>query len=427
MNNRVDENFYQIMMSNIRPKCEPIITASETKEDGTTIEFIWKAKDIKSMSLKQSIDPMGRELPYIELTWTEIYTGEGDFENSDKYVTTTPKMAVNLTIAQNLGFFNTWKLLYTNSVKWKQLYDNKKTWKQLRNDVEKKMIEYPILFLENKPEIKDRTITWKAKDFLSFLTEQFPYAINLKESTTSFYNPIRQALSLFYGTKDKPSSKFEEYTRVSMYTIQKLIENNYSDLSISSLYVDSDVKSFLKNYLDLENFYLIFGKDCLNIARFLELTEKENQTQIKINTMFKTPQKDKIPQISKYVYSVYGYDENGKWVQEYKSNGENYFRTLNNEGEEYNENNPLNSKHDILDTDLPYERTDKLKAYFNSSKVVLNFECLPHFEFNPNDIAEIQKSVFGDNEESKMCKALIVSSELTYNGVFRQKIIAHEI
>ena len=179
----------------------------------------------------------------------------------------------------------------------------------------------------------------------------------------------------------------------------------------------------MKNYLDLKDFYLIFAKDHLDICRFSELTKKENKTQFKNNTMFKTPIKDKIPQISKYVYAVYGYDDAGKnWVQTYNSNNTNFFVNLNNEGEEYVENNPLNSYIRYA----PSERTRKLNNYFDSSKAILNFECLPHFEFNPNDIAEVQKSVFAQDENT-MCSALIISSEIIYNGAFRQKIIAHEI
>ena len=73
---QVSDAYKELVKSNIRPKCEPIIKVSGVDNTGKEIELIWNAKNIKDLKYKRAIDPVGRELPYMELTWTEIYTGK---------------------------------------------------------------------------------------------------------------------------------------------------------------------------------------------------------------------------------------------------------------------------------------------------------------------------------------------------------------
>ena len=72
----VSDAYKELVKSNIRPKCEPIIKVSGLDDSGNEVELVWQAKNIKDMTFKRGIDPVGRELPYLELTWTEIYTGK---------------------------------------------------------------------------------------------------------------------------------------------------------------------------------------------------------------------------------------------------------------------------------------------------------------------------------------------------------------
>ena len=59
----VSDKLKEIMASNIRPKCEPIIKISGIDNNGNQTTITWQAKDIKSMTFKRGIDPIGRELP----------------------------------------------------------------------------------------------------------------------------------------------------------------------------------------------------------------------------------------------------------------------------------------------------------------------------------------------------------------------------
>ena len=130
---QVSDAYEELVKSNIRPKCEPIIKISGTDNEGKEIELIWKAKNIKDLNYKRSIDPIGRELPYMELTWTEIYTGNLNAENyPEKYNNVAKYMAVELTFMQDLGFYNTWKTLNNSKKKWSDLFNGGVTWKELK-------------------------------------------------------------------------------------------------------------------------------------------------------------------------------------------------------------------------------------------------------------------------------------------------------
>ena len=417
----ISDKFAEVMMSNVRPKAEPIIRAIKTNDNGETTELIWKAKDIKNMSLKQSIDPMGRELPYIELTWTEIYLGQEDFESSAKFINASSKMAVYLTITQNLGFYNVWRTLYSGGITWEDLADRRKTWKSLKNNVETESIEYPVLFLEDKPEINGMTITWKARDFLSFLSAPFFYP-NRATENISFFDPIISSLE---GISDEEvsTSEFNNYLLNTKIMFDDAKTEN-PNLFMNKIYVNSDTKTFLKNYLSLKNFYLIFDKEKLNFIRFLDLPRANHKTSFKNNVIFKKPKREKIPQISKYIYSIYDYNDSGDWVQVYVDGNKNPSVTFNKQGEEYVENNPLNYYRHYS---TPSEKADTLTTYFDASKVVLSFECLPHFEFGSNDVVEVQSNLYTEDGTTKSHKTLIIKNEITYSGAFRQKIIAHEI
>ena len=77
----VSQKFLELMKSNIRPKIEPTITVMGQDSNGSPVVLSWKPSNIQSMTYKRGIDPVGRTLPYMELTWTEIYYGKLNAEN----------------------------------------------------------------------------------------------------------------------------------------------------------------------------------------------------------------------------------------------------------------------------------------------------------------------------------------------------------
>ena len=156
----VSNAYKELVKSNIRPKCEPIIKASGKDNNGKYIELIWQAKNIKDLNYKRGIDPVGRELPYMELTWTEIYTGEFDAENyPEKYNNVARYMQVELSFVQNLGFHATWKSLFNKATKWNDLFLGNVSWKGVKNQVQQEVIRLPKMFLTARPKIEGKTIT----------------------------------------------------------------------------------------------------------------------------------------------------------------------------------------------------------------------------------------------------------------------------
>ena len=69
----VSQKFLELMQSNIRPKIEPTITVKGQDSEGNQVVLTWKPSNIQDMKYKRGIDPVGRTLPYMELTWTERY------------------------------------------------------------------------------------------------------------------------------------------------------------------------------------------------------------------------------------------------------------------------------------------------------------------------------------------------------------------
>jgi hypothetical protein len=91
---QVSNAYKELINSNIRPKCEPIITISGIDNTGKETTLVWESKNIQELTYKRKIDPIGRELPYMELSCTQIYEGKLDnkkypekYQNIVKYMT----------------------------------------------------------------------------------------------------------------------------------------------------------------------------------------------------------------------------------------------------------------------------------------------------------------------------------------------------
>ena len=99
----------------------------------------------------------------MELIWTEIFIGKLNAQNyPEKYNNIASYMKVELSFAQDLGFYNTWQSLRNNGTTWKDLFSQNVTWKQLKKTVPQETVKMPTMFLSAKPTIKGQTITWVA-------------------------------------------------------------------------------------------------------------------------------------------------------------------------------------------------------------------------------------------------------------------------
>lgn len=298
------DKFLEIMKSNIRPKCEPKIIVTGTAADGTTKTIEWNAKDIKSLSFHRSIDPVGRNLPIMELSWTEVYYGKLNEQNFPiKYNNIAKYMTVNLEFHQFLGFYQTWKML--KSMNWKQV--KSLTWKKVKNEVAFETVKMPMMFLSATPEISGHTIKWTAKDALSFLTEnqvkEFGASISLGGSGLSIprYNPIVYLLINARAAFNHSKELFDYYTR----TINYFDSLDKTNLLPTGIIFDGATNSEIMNYLSPLNEYLDFETDKIVKKTFEGARTTTTDVNIPLKLQYGSPICEPCVPMSAYAYKQY--------------------------------------------------------------------------------------------------------------------------
>lgn len=473
---QVSDAYKELVKSNIRPKCEPIIKVSGIDNTGKEIELVWNAKNIKDLKYKRSIDPIGRELPYMELTWTEIYTGKLNNESyPEKYNNVTRYMVVELSFVQDLGFYNTWKTLFNGEIKWKDLFSKKATWKQLKNQVSQEIIPMPKMFLSAKPTISGQTITWTAKDLMFFLdsTQVKSFEPSLIGENINIYNPIIYLLTNERGNY-RYNKNIADCIQLSIDKLFELSKNQPNNYLTKDILFNGSTKTNIMNYASVFCLHWDFdanGAICLNELDY----DKGTYYCFDKKTMFNYPIITKGTNISSYSFKHYNIeaDEGGQYSKNYSSiyyygnvpiyrfnfnkygrvltdthipqeinyalsdtpeqmtiipinhNGyEDFLPTYFGSGETYVEDNPVNP----YDSHSPIaiNRLDLLCSYFNDGTVNLEFETLENLAVETNDVAYIDTNLYNNDEQIKK-EALIVKTEIAYNGALREKIIAHEV
>ena len=484
---QVSNAYKELVKSNIRPKCEPTIKVTGKDNNGNDIELIWGAKNIKDLKYKRSIDPVGRELPYMELTWTEIYTGKLNAESyPEKYNNVTKYMTVELSFVQDLGFYNTWKTLFDNENTWKELFAKRATWKQLKNKVSQETITMPKLFLSARPSISGQTITWVAKDLLSFANENQLMEFIGSETTNPIF--LKNVISYFTlnlrGAFLNSSGLFKAYTD----TVTELLkEESINEIVDKRIICDGNTNNIILNLSSIYNYYLDF-KD--NIFVMKKFNPSSVSYKFKNKVLYSHPKIENSTNISSYgfKYRVAEADQSKAyykkpiWAKEYAGDFGSVFHmhyVLDDYGEAYISNENLenrlnggdiktadlvgqttdpnqeiyvipikyNSYDDLINIDNigetffednpinPYSsedavsmaRKDFLNNYFTNNSSVITFEGLPNLSIEPDDFTEVDTNLYQTNNEKITKKALVVYMELSYSGSLKQKIIAHEV
>lgn len=479
---QVSDAYKELVKSNVRPKAEPIIKVSGKDNNGNDIELVWRAKNIKDLKYKRGIDPVGRELPYMELTWTEIYTGRLNAESyPEKYNNITKYMAVELSFVQDLGFHNTWKTIFDGGITWKSLFSQKATWKQLKNSVSQETIVLPKMFLSARPTINGQTITWVAKDLLGFANEN-----QIMQFTGSSETPLnlKNILSYFIlnsrGAFLKTNDLFNSYTE----TVESLKNDDTFNVTLDKRIIcDGKTNSIILNLASIFNYYIDFHE---NIAVFKKFNPTKVDFSFNKKTIFKHPSIEQSTNISSYnfKYRIAELDQNNAYykspsnVIDYGNGNCHSFYVLNGYGEAYaseestkllnagqintvdwlrkttNPNEKVyvvpiryNPYDNIIDIDNigevfsednpinPYNkdeeemilRKDFLNAYFSNSSSSISFETLANLSLETNDIIEVSTNLYDENGNEVVKKAIIVKIELFYNGSLKQNIKAHEV
>lgn len=473
------DKFLEIMKSNIRPKCEPKITVTGTAADGTTKTLEWNAKDIKSLSFHRSIDPVGRELPIMELSWTEVYYGKFNLQNFPiKYNNVAKYMSVNLEFHQFLGFYRTWKAL--KSLTWKQV--KALTWKKVKNEVAFETIKMPMMFLSGIPEISGHTIKWTAKDALSFLTENQIHAFNIKgvnDTNVPFYNPIVYLLINARGSFTHSKELFDYYTR----TINYFNELEKTKKLPNGIIFDGATNSEIMNYLSPVNEYLDFSDDKIVKKQFVGKRNNETtNTDVPLSLQYGNPICEPCLTISGYKYKKYSANisNNTDSVSPSKSTnmgvdtgtGKNVYKLdylfkgygkapsnvqasninraivfsatetdilnynpieynpvdvdipLSNRGEPYIEDNHLNS----YEESTIKIRANNLKDWFVDGAHIIKNTTPALFNWNVGEFANVETQLWDDStNKNYIAFSLLLEYNIEYNGTIKQSNIAHEM
>lgn len=468
----VSSKFVSIMNSNIRPKTDFKITVTG---NGNTLE--WTSKDITNFTFKRGIDPVGRNLPFLELTWEEIYLGELNTENeATKYNNITPYMKVELIFEQSLSFINTWQDVYKYT--WSNLFSNGMTWRDVLKKPQTEVVRMPTMFLVGKPEVKDQKIRWTARDFLYFLNS--PQDIGF-ESDINFANIPR-----YFLLSERANFKDNNFMMLPITQTQANLHSK-SELNFTMSHItlfNDTTKNILKNILASANHFLIFNKNGdakpVEFYRFSR-TPDYNTPKFTGDIMKSYPRLTKGKDISSFSFSQYNVklDEENKYTLstpdesftigsntvvnrffykdfgkiEINSSNENSFlpKTINKnaltvlnslniipvslnsveifinnekDGEQFIENNNcnfFNSQDDLL-----LRRKSKLNMWFSRNYYTMEFEGLPMFHLEPNDYVRVDTNLFENGVRVKKY-GLILEQELTFNGAFNQKTIVREV
>lgn len=469
----VSDAYKEIMESNIRPKCEPVITVSGTSNTGEEIHLEWRGKNIKSMTYKRGIDPAGRTLPYMELEWTEIYTGKFNAQNyPEKYNNIAKYMAVDLSFTQSLGFYSTWKTIYDTLKTWAGFFTGNKTWKQVKDETSIETIRVPRMFLEARPTISGTTITWKAKDILYFLDEKIIKSFNAR-SDGNRINPaiylLVDARGAFLNNRPLFDVMHQSVLNASAYA------NAHPAVLDKNVLLDGATKDLLMNYLSLWNLWLTYSSADGSFS-IVDAYTPTVQQSFTAKTLFDYPKVTNGTDISTYNFKHYGleldqssaytktpylyfniqgnpvyrYDFKGygqladdtisamgdvnyaisevnTTLQIYPMNYNGYDNILDNKaiGESYVEDNQVNPFDKTTNT--AQNRFAFLKQYFNKDCASLEFECLANPALETGDIISVITNLYDTSGEQIQKDALVVQFEITYNGSMKEKIIAHEV
>lgn len=478
------DKFLEIMKSNIRPKCEPKITVTGTAADGTTKTIEWNAKDIKSLSFHRSIDPVGRNLPIMELSWTEVYYGKFNEQNFPiKYNNIVKYMTVNLEFHQFLGFYQTWKML--KSMTWKQV--KSLTWKKVKNEVAFETVKIPMMFLSATPEISGHTIKWTAKDALSFLTEnqvkEFGASLSLGGNGLEIprYNPIVYLLINARAAFNHSKELFDYYTR----TINYFNGLEKTNLLPTGIIFDGATNSEIMNYLSPLNEYLDFDEDKIIKKTFMGAeTVPSYAPDITLNLQYGNPTCEPCTPMSAYSYKQYRITAtngtetvspssseffgvvSGKntYKNEYyfKGYGQilgsdtsfaygeinraislketqtatldynpleynpiNYTMNISDiSGESYNEDNHLNVYGETENSRRGYN----LANWFNENNHIIKNQTPAMFNWGIGEWAKVETTLWDDRtNKNYIAFSRLLEYTIEYNGTIRQSNIAHEV
>lgn len=499
---QTSEAFQELMQSSVRPKCEPEIKLTGKDALGQDIEIVWTASDITNLTYKRGIDPVGRILPYMELEWQEVYSGEFTRQQFPlKYDNVVSYMKVELSFYQDLDFYNTWKIL--KNYKWSEL--KTKTWKEIKEIAFTEKVTMPIMFLTARPTVDGQTITWSAKDCLSFLTEQCfilnGEAITIGQAYNDYSDAIYKVILsyIILNARSPFLNSIDIFKSITQSVTDIESNENVLDCPIFKAFlVDGATNEAVLNLANLHNLCVNFSGDIFKFYDAYKMINSESVFEFSDDIISDYPKTTYNMDITNYDYFyhkincdtsnvkvahkqlysdqrfpiyIYYFDEigipehsgestvyntNGKYVITCISSSDetiNYCPVKfveyednvvvnNKQGETFTEKNPLNlydknsafiaggeitwGSEEDPQTKTIIGRLPFLKEYFNKNISSLEFDGLANVSLEVGDTIDVPTNYFDDEGEREIKHAVIVETEITYNGAIYEKFICHE-
>ena len=406
--------YYQNLVTNTyRPRCEPTIIVKS--KDGATDSYTFKSSNIVELKINQKIDVLGKELPTIELEWSTFY-------NVQKNYSQMMYCPVALSFSQSLGPY-TWRNFYDNYT-WKTASEEL-TWKDLATKELTTDIDFCTLFISEEPTIKDDKIIFKARNALYFMNAEvndMVYGSSLRN--IGFCVPIREFLESAKNNIPTDATALKQTIEDSATSIYNYFEGEELDCRIQ---VSSNFKDFLKNYLSLKNAYIYLNSSGGFEANKFSATGYDEPTYtLDGNLMFNKPTVREISKVSIYENTYNYYDNvNVAWLK-----GTNrVLSSINVDnveiGETFTEKNPFwpYRESDYKENSPNVLRAKHIDNYYYAGGKTIEVECLPNLAIEMGDVIKVKYRDISNRDISN--DVIVVKSELTYNGAFREKIYLH--
>lgn len=402
----VSQAYENLMQSTFRLKCEPTVTIKS--KDGTEDFHVFKSSNMTDLKINRKIDVLGKELPTIEFEWSAFYTGQDYSQLMYSPVNVMFHQTLSATDTSNT---TTWKGLYENYT-WKSVYENF-TWRSMYKTHNTEDINYCTLFISEEPSIKENKITFKARDALSFMNFQIIDVFGGNLGNTDFYEPISTCLQKAIADLPESATALISKIETSGENINRFFGNLKLDRKIE---VSSSFKDFLRNYLSLKDAFIYFNSSgTLTARKFVSSGYNITGYTLNGNLMFKKPTIQELSDVKTYENSYNYWDNvNSQWVK-----GTNrVFGSAN--GEIFTENNPLWAyrEEDFTEGSPNVSRAKHIDTYYFSGAKMIEVECLPNLAIEMGDIIKVEYQNISSD-------AIVVRSEITYNGALREKIYIH--
>lgn len=461
----VSDKYLELVQSRIRPKCTPKITVSGIDNVGNQTTLIWTDSNIKNFRYQRATDVLSREMPYMELEWTEIYEGDlNEVAFPEKYKNIVKFMPVDIEFNQNLTMFGSWQEHYGNT--WKKL--SKLKWRDLLKP-KSEIIRFPRLFLEGTPTINGKTITWKAKDLLYFIN----MSVSIVHMPTRYGNV--PYMNFFINILNKAAENWRsaiyiwealEASIANLQATQEEVGELFPDSD--SFIVNTDFKSCILQLASARDYWFQYKLDgSFDLEKTGILTQLRPGQQKSQSIMYENPRITQGLVASLYDYNIYraepdssgdyevepsGVAEDGmRYIFVFRGAGvvsdlkpENAGRNVYStyfEAEAYGAD-PLivtpiipvatNIKKDLGQIGETYIEDNQVKTYdtreefisnyFKKGNLDIEYTSLPDLSMEPADAPVIRLGI-----GNGIKKQFIVSSiQLEYDGSYKQKVKAHE-